>query len=122
MPVCKGPSMYLLTNSENFLPGIIECNTISHCPKDNTSTQRIELQFTRNVSKILLLEFSFPSVRPFVRSSPFLTCIVQTCIVHYTYTCTMLSSSHGLSARRARRTKSSRPEGPQTGSWGPEGP
>ena len=30
--------------------------------------------------------------------------------------------SHGLSARRARRTKSSRPEGPLTRSWGPEGP
>ena len=30
--------------------------------------------------------------------------------------------SHGLSARRARRTKSRRPEGPQTRSWGPEGP
>ena len=42
----KAHSMYLLTNSENFLPGIIECNTISHCPKDNTFTQRLELQFT----------------------------------------------------------------------------
>ena len=30
--------------------------------------------------------------------------------------------SHGLSAQRARRTKPRRPEGPQTRSWGPEGP
>ena len=29
---------------------------------------------------------------------------------------------HGLSAQRARRTKSRRPEGLQTRSWGPEGP
>ena len=33
-----------------------------------------------------------------------------------------LCGSHGLSARRARRTKSSRPEGPQARSRGPEGP
>ena len=30
--------------------------------------------------------------------------------------------SHGLSARRAQRTKSSRPKGPPTRCWGPEGP
>ena len=35
---------------------------------------------------------------------------------------TTVRRSHGLSARRARRTKSSRPEGPLTRSWGPEGP
>ena len=35
---------------------------------------------------------------------------------------THLHGSHGLSARRAVRTKSRRPEGPQTRSWGPEGP
>ena len=35
---------------------------------------------------------------------------------------THLCGSHGLSARRARRTKSSRPEGPQTRSYGPTGP
>ena len=35
---------------------------------------------------------------------------------------THLRRSHCLSARRARRTKSRRPEGPQTRSWGPEGP
>ena len=33
-----------------------------------------------------------------------------------------LRGSHGLSDRRARRTKSSRPEGPQARSRGPEGP
>ena len=33
-----------------------------------------------------------------------------------------LHGSHGLSARRARMTKSRRPEGPQTRSWGLEGP
>ena len=32
------------------------------------------------------------------------------------------SGWHGLSARRARRTKSRWPEGPPTRSWGPEGP
>ena len=35
---------------------------------------------------------------------------------------TTVRGSHGLSARRARRTKSKRPEGPKTRSWGPEGP
>ena len=35
---------------------------------------------------------------------------------------TSLRGSHGLSARRAQRTKSSRPEGPPTRSWGPDGP
>ena len=35
---------------------------------------------------------------------------------------TSLRGSPGLSARRARRTKSSWPEGPPTRSWGPEGP
>ena len=35
---------------------------------------------------------------------------------------TTVLRSHGLSACRARRTKSSRPEGPLTRSWGPEGP
>ena len=34
---------------------------------------------------------------------------------------THLRGSHGLSARRAQRTKSSRPEGPQARSWGPTG-
>ena len=53
--------------------------------------------------------------RSFVCLSPFLTCIVHS----YIHTCTMLSSSHGLTARRAQRTKSSRPEGPHTRSWGP---
>ena len=33
-----------------------------------------------------------------------------------------MHGSHGLSGRRARRTKSRRPEGPQTRSWGPEAP
>ena len=35
---------------------------------------------------------------------------------------THLRGSHGLSARRAQRTKSRRPEGPQTRSWGSESP
>ena len=35
---------------------------------------------------------------------------------------TSLRGSHGLSAWRARWTKSSRPEGPPNRSWGPEGP
>ena len=43
------------------------------------------------------------------------------CQWHYPLT-TSLCGSHGLSARRARRTKSSWPEGPPTRSWGPEGP
>merc|ERR1711978_424800 len=43
------------------------------------------------------------------------------CQRHYPMTAS-LHGSHGLSARRARRTKSKRPEGPQTRSWGPEGP
>ena len=33
-----------------------------------------------------------------------------------------LRGSHGVSARRARRTKSSRPKGPPARSWGPLGP
>ena len=69
-------------------------------------------------------------------------CIIHTCIkikahrcMHHTYmhqdqgsyvwihaSWTHLRGSHGLSARRARRTKSRRPEGPHTRSWGPEGP
>ena len=69
-------------------------------------------------------------------------CIIHTCIkikahrcMHHTYihqdqgsyvwihaSWTHLRGSHGLSARRVRRTKSRRPEGPQTRSWGPEGP
>ena len=43
------------------------------------------------------------------------------CQWHYPMT-TSLCGSHGLSARRARRTKSSWPEGPPIRSWGPEGP
>ena len=69
-------------------------------------------------------------------------CIIHTCIkikdhrcMHHTHmhqdqgsyvwihaSWTHLRGSHGLSARRARRTKSRRPEGPHTRSWGPEGP
>ena len=56
------------------------------------------------------------------------TCTMDACII-YTYitqwihaSWTHLHGSHGLSARRARRTKSRRPEGPQNRSWGPEGP
>ena len=63
------------------------------------------------------------------------TCLMYTCIMHpgIIHTCihqgscirvtwTHLHGSHGLSARRAQRTKSRRPEGPQTRSLGgPEG-
>ena len=54
-------------------------------------------------------------VRPSVRPS-------QKKITSYIANAHTMRGSHGLSARRAPRTKSSRPEGPQTRSWDPEGP
>ena len=47
---------------------------------------------------------------------------LSTIFLDFSLSDTSLRGSHGLSGRRARRTKSSRPEGPQTRSWGPEGP
>ena len=45
------------------------------------NTQKGFTQFILLVDIILLLEFSFPSVRPFVRPSPFLTCMTHACII-----------------------------------------
>ena len=47
------------------------------------------------------------------------TCIMATCITSWIHASwTHLCGSHGLSARRARRTKSRRPEGPKGGPKG----
>ena len=80
------------------------------CPRINKNSV-IEPWTSLFLFIILLLETPCPFVRWFVGH------------VFYPHlTRTSLRGSHGLSARRARRTKSSRPEGPQTRSWGPEGP
>ena len=50
--------MCVLTISEKGgsvfdVPGIVECKTIIHCPKNKSTTQQLELQFTRNLSKYI---------------------------------------------------------------------
>ena len=90
-------------------------------------------------NNILLLEFSFPFVRPSVPIFDILsmggaaaasagadrgTIWLDASWIHVSWrhaSWTHLRGSHGLSARRAQRTKSSRPEGPQARSWGPTG-
>ena len=61
------------------------------------------------IPKILLLESPCPLVRSSVDRQNF-SCSCSWCV------------RRSLSARMARRTKSSWPEGPPTRSWGPEGP
>ena len=78
-----------------------------------------EKNTSKYITYILLLETPCSSVRP-KRFLPHL--IFGWTYLDFSLSDTSLRGSHGLSARRARRTKSSRPEGPQTRSWGPEGP
>ena len=82
---------------------------------------------------ILLLETPCSSIRPSVRS--LVRHVFYDHLMRLLYFSNMANSispkilsvflttvrrSHGLSARRARMTKSSWPEGPLTRSWGPE--
>ena len=104
---------YFLSHAHCFLR-LQNKDTARYNTRINVTQHYLILSKTKQKNQLAI--HPTPRIQLSVRPSPFVTFIV-----HHTYTCTMLSSSHGLSAQRARRTKSSRPEGPQTRSWGPKG-
>ena len=97
--------------------------------RDRSSKTSSQHPYTFLMNHILLLETPCPSVHWSVRILQFLPHLTRTLTMRTltmrTLTLTLTTSlrgSHGLSVRRARRTKYSRPEGPPTRSWGQEGP
>ena len=95
---CRGKSLHLKilvwgkgesrTHASYFQFFVERCELLEDCSHFLSDILSWKWQELLN-SVILLLELSFPSVRPFVRSfvrpSPFLTCITHACIIDTTH-------------------------------------
>ena len=96
---------YFLSHAHCFLR-LQNKDTAWYNTRINVTQRYLILSKTKQKNQLAI--HPTPRIQLSVRPSPFVTFIV-----HHTYTCTMFSSSHGL-------TKSSRPEGLPARSWAPE--
>ena len=102
-------SRYLGTCIEIFDPGISFCRIIHQIASSQTAITISGLTFSTIEVPVYITSYSQKClVRPFV------TFFTPSNENAHTRACALDFGSHGLSAQRARWTKSRRPEGPQT--------